>query len=240
MKTKHLPKSPECRHNGRMQSDPKEIYTLAKTAKGYRARQNILRATAKVVAHKGLESATVLAICEQADIGRTTLYNYFKDAEDAVASVLDESAAELQAQFELIHGEQERGIKRLAYCLRFILEQANADPDWGRLIVELYRLGSQVDAYLRTQVELEISAASKHGEVDLTKTETDALVRVISASVVRLCDRLSKGEADTGEIAPTIIALLRGAGVDKKNAKNASNQKLSQKAIFRSSMFSDG
>lgn len=220
-----------------MQRDPQEIYGLAKTAKGYRARQNILRATAKVVANQGLESATVLAICEQADIGRTTLYNYFKDAEDAVARVLEESATELQAQFEHIHGERERGVKRLGYCLRFILERAYADPDWGRLFVELYKFGPQVDMYLRAQVELELQAAGAEGDADLSKKETDALVRVISASLIRLCDRLAKKEADISEIAPTITALLRGAGVKKRTAASASNQKFPKDALVGASLF---
>ena len=105
-----------------MKNEPSDVFKLARTAKGYRARQNILIATASVLGERGLDNVTVLAICEQADIGRTTLYNYFKDAEDAVASVLEESATELQAQFEHIHGERERGVRRLSYCLRFILE----------------------------------------------------------------------------------------------------------------------
>ena len=137
-----------------MAYEPDDVFRLARTAKGYRARQKILKATADVLGEHGLHNVTVLAICEQANIGRTTLYNYFKDADEAIHALMDDFAVEIQQQFEQIHGEQSRGVMRMAFCIRFILERAWRDPAWGKLAVNLRSAGPQFDDFVIAQVSL--------------------------------------------------------------------------------------
>lgn len=217
-----------------MATDPNDIFKLARTAKGYRARQRILIATADVLGERGLDNVTVLAICERAEIGRTTLYNYFKDADEAIQALMGEFTVEIQQQFELLHGDMPRGVKRLAYCLRFILERAWRDPMWGKLAVSLRAAGPQFDALLKDQVDLEINAALENGETNLSAKEVKALPAFVASVVADTSRKLSDKEAQLKDITPIILLLLRASGVKAPMSEAAVNQKVSRAVFVRS------
>lgn len=217
-----------------MANKPNDVFKLARTAKGYRARQRILRATADILGERGLDNVTVLAICERADIGRTTLYNYFKDADEAIQALMEEFAVEIQEQFEQIHGGQPRGVKRLAYCLRFILERAWRDPMWGKLAVNLRAVGPQFDNYVIAQVSLEIAAGLENDEVNLSSPEASALPQFIASVIADTLRKLSSKETQLKEITPIVLLILRASGVETAFAGEAASQKVSRALFSRS------
>ena len=214
-----------------MKNEPSDVFKLARTAKGYRARQNILIATASVLGERGLDNVTVLAICERANIGRTTLYNYFRDADEVVDALMDTFATEIQQQFEQIHGGRARGTKRMAYCLRFIMERAWRDPSWGKLAANLRSAGPQFDDYVIAQVSLEIAAGLENGEMQLSSREAGALPQFITSVVADTSHKLSTKELLLRDVSPTILLILRAAGVETLLAEEAVSQKISR-ALF--------
>ena len=217
-----------------MKNEPNDVFKLARTAKGYRARQNILKATADILGERGLDNVTVLAICERAGIGRTTLYNYFKDADEAIHALMGEFAIEIQQQFEQIHGERLRGVKRMAYCLRFILERAWRDPAWGKLAVTLRSASPQFDNYLIAQVSLEVTAGFENDEMSLSAHEANALPQFIASVIADTSRKLSNKEAQLKDIKPVILLILRASGVTEGLAREAASQKVSRALLARS------
>ncbi len=217
-----------------MANEPTDVFRLARTAKGYRARQKILRATADVLGERGLDNVTVLAICERADIGRTTLYNYFKDAEEAIDALMGEFAVEIQQQFEQIHGGRPRGVKRMAYCLRFILERAWRDPSWGKLAVSLRAAGPHFDDYVIAQVSLEIAAGLENGEMELSAPEANALPKFIASVIADTSRKLTTKELQLGDIVAVVLLILRASGVNATVAQDAASQKSSRALLARS------
>ena len=217
-----------------MKNEPNDVFKLARTAKGYRARQNILKATADILGERGLDNVTVLAICERAEIGRTTLYNYFRDADEAIQALMEEFAVEIQQQFEQIHGERPRGVKRLAYCLRFILERAWRDPAWGKLAVNLRAVGPQFDDYMIKQVSLEVTASFENDDLNLGTQEASVLPQFIASVVADTSRKLSNKEAQLKDIKSIILLILRASGVEAKLAQAAADQKVSRALLARS------
>ena len=222
-----------------MKNTPRDIYKVARTAKGYQARQRILIATAELLGDKGIDNVTVLAICEQANIGRTTLYNYFKDANEAIQALLGEFAIEIQAQFELIHGGRPRGMSRMAYCLRFLMERAWRDPVWGKLAVSLRNAGPHFDDYLEAQISLEIAAAIEASEINLATQEQSALTPFICSIVADMVKKLSNKEVQLKDITPVIALILRAAGMEPHVAEEATSQRISRALIGRSWLVPD-
>ncbi len=222
-----------------MKNNPSEVFKVARTAKGYQARQRILIATAELLGECGVDNITVLAICEHANIGRTTLYNYFTDSSDVIQELLSEFVTEIQSQFEQIHGDKPRGTIRLAYCLRFLMERSWRDPVWGKLAINLRDAGPAFDTYMKEQINLEINGAIVNNELTLTKQELDVLSPFISSIVTDMCRKLSSREAALKEITPIIALSLRAAGATPSLVKQAVSQKLSRALFKRSWLISE-
>jgi len=63
-------------------------------------REAILEAARRVLARKGLHDATLDEIAEEAELSKGTLYNYYKDKQDLVVSLVTRGIALFDAQIE--------------------------------------------------------------------------------------------------------------------------------------------
>jgi AcrR family transcriptional regulator len=63
-----------------------------------RKREEIITAATRVIAHKGFAAATTKDIAEEADMGESTLYNYFESKRDILLAIMKEQ----QSMFDSI------------------------------------------------------------------------------------------------------------------------------------------
>ena len=128
------------------------------TPKARRTRASLLEAGRRLTGRNGVAGVTVLAVCAEADVGRTSFYNYFEDVEGLVAAVAFEAAAEIKAKFDLLHSDQPRGRERLKACLKMILKLAVDDPDAVLLLTSLTRSTPGVGDLIVSEIRAELSA----------------------------------------------------------------------------------
>ncbi len=69
-----------------------------------RKRQEILAAASEVFAQKGYAAATTKDIANAADLGESTLYNYFESKRDILLAILEENHALLDTVFQMTQG----------------------------------------------------------------------------------------------------------------------------------------
>ncbi|NOX50077.1 MAG: TetR/AcrR family transcriptional regulator [Gammaproteobacteria bacterium] len=222
-----------------MELDLNEVFRRARTPKGHRARRRILISTAEMLGKRGADNLSVQAICESAQISRTSLYNYFDDVDEVLQALTLGFVEEISEQFEIIHGNQPRGAARLAYCLRFVLERALGDPTWGRLAVNLAEVSPVVETYLQDQVEFEMRAAIDEGDMQLTKPELKAFLSFVPAIVFGSCTKLANSEMPRQQISPIVSLVLRAGGLNASLAQKFAGQKINRKILSRSWLVRD-
>lgn len=69
-----------------------------------RKRQEILAAATQVFAQKGYASATTKDIANEADLGESTLYNYFESKREILLAILEENHVLFDTLFEMTQG----------------------------------------------------------------------------------------------------------------------------------------
>ncbi len=74
-----------------------------------RTRKQLLEAAAELLVETGYDDLTIQRITDRADLARATFYIYFKDKEEAVWAILEESFSELvQIQREIKESDPQR------------------------------------------------------------------------------------------------------------------------------------
>ncbi|MEX1279407.1 MAG: TetR/AcrR family transcriptional regulator [Acidimicrobiia bacterium] len=97
-------------------------------------RRRLLDAAMDVFADLGYEQTTFAELAAEAGVGRTTIYEYFRDKEDLLATLVEE---ELPATFEAMLAALPDGvptITRLEALVRALVEFVATDPTLGYLL----------------------------------------------------------------------------------------------------------
>lgn len=175
-----------------------EISSL--TAKAVRTRQAIINAARKLIGSEGVDGVTVMAVCGEAQVGRTSFYNYFEDTPALLGMLANDVNQELQSEFETVHAGLERGLGRLECCLSMLLNKASTDPELGLLITALARNNPGFTKLLEEQIQIELEAAVVDGELELSPIELDTVLNFLTVAVLALMHEIAEKQmlpADT-------------------------------------------
>ena len=186
------------------------------TPKGRKTRRAIIDAAMLIAGRDGVDAISVLAVCKEANIGRTSFYNYFPDTSQLLEEVAAEVAATYQQQFEGMHGDLERGFARLANCLRFILQIACDNPNQGLLITSLASTYKEPADLIMVQVRKEIEGAIESSHAQLNGTEIDCYVELVTISIMALSRRFSQQSLLPKDIDIYVMSLLCASGVSRE------------------------
>lgn len=166
-----------------------------------RSRRLLRDALVSLILERGWDAVTVLAVCDKADVGRSTFYANFVDKEDLLVSGFDELTSSLHAERLAVSGT-------FAFA-EHLIEHARENQRLFRAVVGK-RSGQTVQRRFRevvvNLVEAEVDGAR------LKPAQRDVVVRYIAGGFVELLtswlDR--PGTMKPAELAKTFRTLTNG------------------------------
>jgi len=132
-----------------------------------RKRQEILAAATQVFARKGYASATTKDIANEADLGESTLYNYFESKRDILLAILEENHVLFDTLFEMTQGLANRNslielfdrtleiFSERIFFLRTILSEAWVDNDVlnNYVVLRLKQASQLIEDFIAIQIK---------------------------------------------------------------------------------------
>jgi AcrR family transcriptional regulator len=132
-----------------------------------RKRQEILAAATQVFARKGYASTTTKDIANEADLGESTLYNYFESKRDILLAILEENHALFDTLFEMTQGLANRNslielfdrtleiFSERIFFLRTILSEAWVDNDVlnNYVVLRLKQASQLIEDFIAIQIK---------------------------------------------------------------------------------------
>jgi TetR/AcrR family fatty acid metabolism transcriptional regulator len=165
--------------------------TKEEIVEGFR-RQEIQRATRRVLARRGLAGATMQAIADEAGLAKGTLYLYFEDRDTLLEHAADGAFSELLSRLEAIPGQG----RPLAETLRALIAAKVAffeeNQDFLRAYIELStscapedpkRRRPQYQRYLQVLGGV-FEAAMRRGEIKAMDPERVAVLVAEGVSAI--------------------------------------------------------
>lgn len=132
-----------------------------------RKRQEILTAATQVFARKGYASTTTKDIANEADLGESTLYNYFESKRDILLAILEENHVLFDTLFEMTQGLANRNslielfdrtleiFSERIFFLRTILSEAWVDNDVlnNYVVLRLKQASQLIEDFIAIQIK---------------------------------------------------------------------------------------
>jgi AcrR family transcriptional regulator len=132
-----------------------------------RKRQEILAAANQVFARKGYASTTTKDIANEADLGESTLYNYFESKRDILLAILEENHVLFDTLFEMTQGLANRNslielfdrtleiFSERIFFLRTILSEAWVDNDVlnNYVVLRLKQASQLIEDFIAIQIK---------------------------------------------------------------------------------------
>ena len=132
-----------------------------------RKRQEILAAATQVFARKGYASTTTKDIANEADLGESTLYNYFESKRDILLAILEENHVLFDTLFEMTQGLANRNslielfdrtleiFSERIFFLRTILSEAWVDNDVlnNYVVLRLKQASKLIEDFIAIQIK---------------------------------------------------------------------------------------
>jgi AcrR family transcriptional regulator len=132
-----------------------------------RKRQEILAAATQVFARKGFASTTTKDIANEADLGESTLYNYFESKRDILLAILEENHVLFDTLFEMTQGLANRNslielfdrtleiFSERIFFLRTILSEAWVDNDVlnNYVVLRLKQASQLIEDFIAIQIK---------------------------------------------------------------------------------------
>ena len=142
----------------------------------------IMDHTAALAAAEGLHGLTMARVAQEAGIGRATLYKYFKDLEEILASWHRRQIAAHLADLEVIRSRHTSPLAALEAVLLAYAHHSTHDYDGGlgRLLHALPHV-AQAHSHLQSFVTDVIRDAIKAGELDASPPADERASYAISA-----------------------------------------------------------
>ena len=166
-----------------MRSEPSDL-----TPKARRTLSLLISAAETVIGQEGVRAVTVMSVCEEAGVGRTSFYNYFEDVEALTNAVATNAAKQIKSQFDHLHVGVPRGSARLEACLSMIVQLAIEDSDRMLLLTSLADTVPEVSGLLEAEITAEL-AAKAGPQISEAKT----MGRFLTVALLALARQFAEG-----------------------------------------------
>ena len=184
------------------------------TPKARRTRAALVNAARNILGTKGVSGLTVMAVCDAADVGRTSFYNYFPDVDSLVESVGTTTAEGIKTDFDDLHAEMPRGLDRLRRCLTMVLRIAADDPETALLLTSLAMDSPTISDLLRHEIKQELMGAVKSGSLNLNRTRAEHLAHHLTLTTLATCREIARGTLSGTQIDEHVGFMMRASGAN--------------------------
>jgi len=159
------------------------------------------------IGKNGVSGVTVVSVCTEAGVGRTSFYNYFADTDALITEVATEAATGIKDRFDQLHKAEPKGRGRLRACIGMILTLSIDDREFMLLVTSLAQSVPAVAELLETEIIAELSAESMGGR-DAVK----ACARHLAITTIAVARHLAEGRIPKGEVDRHVDFLMRSCG----------------------------
>lgn len=172
-----------------------------------RTEERIVRAALRVLARKAPENTVIEDFIQEAGIARGTFYNYFRNSDEllqqASQRLIDDMVSDsIEPQLAELNDPAER----YSVGLRLFLRQAQADPEWCRLMARLWSFG--LIRQPTRDIELGVQLRVFH-------VPSIAAARDVQMGTLRQAlQRFAASEAHAEYVEHIVEVSLRALGVD--------------------------
>ncbi|MEN8738146.1 MAG: TetR/AcrR family transcriptional regulator [Phaeobacter gallaeciensis] len=174
------------------------------TPKARQTRTALIQAGKALIGREGVASVNVMTLCAEANVGRTSFYNYFDDVDVLTATVAIEAAADIKARFDHQHAQRPRGRERLRRCLAMILSLADSDPDMVMLLTSLAQTQPGIGELIEAEIVTELRA-----EPPDNGSDTELLARYLTVATMALVRQLASGALPLDGINQYLTYLMK-------------------------------
>lgn len=140
-------------------------------------RREIAAKAVPILARDGLQESNLGRVADSCGMGRTTLYQYFRNMGELVSFTLEDTFARMSAESASLRGDASLGpVERLLSFMRFLEREAILDKDRMILVLDflLHPRRARADVsfdvpehvrMLRAELEAVLAAAAASGEL---------------------------------------------------------------------------
>lgn len=185
-----------------MPSSPNDL-----TPKARRTRSSLLTAAQALIGTEGISGLTVMSVCSEARVGRTSFYNYFDDIESLARVVATEAANRIKERFDDLHAGLPRGLERLEACLGMILRLSVEDPRTMLLLTSLARAVPEVPELVEKEIVHELSHVA-----GISGADRAPLGRFLTIATLALARQLAKGALPGDSVEMQLRFLMNACG----------------------------
>jgi AcrR family transcriptional regulator len=181
-----------------------------------RNRQALIDAGYEVMAKKGIDAATMSEICERADVGAGTVYNYFASKDELAMCVMEQVMERLAQRIEVVTNNFTDPAQVYAFGIRNVMKAATTDQRWRWLLRRseviagaMYRV---MGPYAIRDIRNAVTAGRYHVE-DPALAWRQATHAIVGFSLA-VCDK----DILPGKMDEAVVNLLGMVGVGRDEA----------------------
>lgn len=193
------------------------------TRRQEKTRSKIIQAAHNLMA-EGIESVTIGAITDRADVGAGTFYNYFQSREELFDAVVDEAVETLGQRLDLLTKDMKDAAEIYSFSLRHLMGTAVTDPVWGWLVVRLGIAHNKLIETLGPRAKRDLLIGVKSGQFDIPDIDTATAI-TFGALLSAIHTHLDSGRKDN-PAAVFAENMLRMVGLSLTEAKEVTQRPL--------------
>jgi AcrR family transcriptional regulator len=186
-------------------------------SKRERTRQRLVEAAFKLIGSERGFRVRIEEVCAEAKVSRGTFYNYFPSLEDLFAVLSFELSHEFNLAVHATIARMSDGAERTSAAMRYYLERARRDPQWGWAMVNISATGPLFGADTYAEALTTVEAAIASGEFDLEDARFGRDM-ILGTCLAAMITQLREGAPDS---QPQMVArhILRSLGVPRERVE---------------------
>jgi AcrR family transcriptional regulator len=176
-----------------------------------RTRQRVLDAAFRLIGRERGLSVRIEEICALAQISRGTFYNYFASLDELFSALSFELSHEFNLSVQATLARMSDGAERTNAAMRYYLERARRDPQWGWAMVNISAHGPLFGAETYESALRTVEEGIERGEFDLEDARFGRDM-ILGTCLAAMITQLREGSPES---QPVMVSrhILRSLGV---------------------------
>lgn len=189
-----------------------------------RTRQQLLVAAAKVFAEKGVEAAAIQEIAAVAGVANGTFYNHFQTKDAILEAAAIHYGVSYCERITASYAHIKDGAERMAIGGRHYMTLAFEQPQMARFMLSVALSSNIWDEKIRPYVHADLMMGIRQKRFHVASKE--AAMDLITGTNMAAMRSLLSGAAGRSHITATAASILRGLGMDPKDADEVARRPL--------------
>lgn len=189
-----------------------------------RTRKQILDVAFLLLGREHGLSTRIEEICEAAGISRGTFYNHFSTTEELFAGLSYELSHDFNVAVTALLNRLPTAAQRVSAAVRYYIERALSDPQWGWAMVNVSAGGPIFGADTHAAALATAAEGIAAGEFDLPRAELGRDLQV-GAALAAIQTQLREPQSH-GYAAEVANRVLLGMGISRESATAITNEQL--------------